>query len=679
MQKLLNLWFNETSENSKNENPNNLQKPLKTNPNSPKQPDNSKKILLNIITLLFFIGFVSSILLVSERVDKTENNIKPFSDLITEIRSGKVSKIQVSENKEFFVVQVYENDEKNREKVKKDEYYRNITSDSSSPLKNINDALGENTLNIGSGSGEIIYEEIPKQWYSRLVDTGALWYIIMILVFLGIAVFFVRKVSETNSRAISFGNTKARVFEELDNKDKITFKDVAGNEEAKLELMEVVDFLKRGEEYVKMGASIPKGVLLVGSPGNGKTLMAKAVAGEAKVPFFYVSGSEFVEMFVGVGAGRVRDLFKRAKKKAPCVVFIDEIDAVGRQRGVGVGGGNDEREQTLNQILVEMDGFEPTQSVIVIGATNRPDVLDPALLRPGRFDRQVTVTAPDRKEREKILAIHARNKILDKDVDLEIVAKRTPGFSGADLMNVLNEAAILAVRERRQSINNTILREAIEKVALGPSLKSKIITPKQKKLTAFHEAGHALIATVLPKASKVQKVTIIPRGRAAGYTFHSDNDGDALTKTKSEFLASIVVLFGGYVVEEIIFKDLSTGASSDLSKATEIATDMVRKYGMSELGPITFDNGKNDFLGRDTGNQQNYSQEVASKIDMQISLILGQCYKECKQIIGEYREYLDKIADALIEKEVLELEEFNEIVKDILVNEDQLVTGGLMS
>jgi cell division protease FtsH len=640
--------------------------------NSPIPPvNNNKKFILNLITVLFSLLVISMILFLADQVEtNNRQKIRPFSELITEIRENKVSKITVSENNTRFIVDIYSDPKNpNREKVEKGIIFENIkTSEGSRPLDLINQALGQgNSLKIGSNPGEVIYETTPAPWYTELLRDGNLWYILLILTFIGVAVFFVRKVAENNSRAVNFGNSKARTFDELKD-NKVTFADVAGNEEAKQELYEVVDFLKRTEEYEKMGAKIPKGVLLFGSPGNGKTLMARAVAGEANVPFLYVSGSEFVEMFVGVGAGRVRDLFRKAKKKGKCVIFIDEIDAVGRQRGTGMGGGNDEREQTLNQILVEMDGFSPNQSIIVIGATNRPDVLDPALLRPGRFDRQITVTSPDRLEREKILKIHSKNKKMAKDVDLKVIAKRTPGFSGADLMNLVNEAAILAVREKKKEIDNAILREAIEKVALGPSLKSKLITEKQKRITAYHEAGHALTATVLPKAQKVQKVTIVPRGKAAGYTFHTDDDEAAMVKTRQEFLDTIVTLFGGYTVEQIVFGDISTGASNDLAKATEIARNMVKKYGMSSLGPVSYDDDHGmTFLGRDMIEKQHYSERIAGEIDTEINKILSQSLAKCKEIILEYRTYLDKIADALIEKEVLEYEEFNEIVADILV------------
>lgn len=640
------------------------------NQNNQKKVEKTK-ILWNLFFVVITFLIIAGILMLSENNTlQTRQETKQFSELISQLRQENVSKIEVSSDKTTLYVDVYQDENKKRDKVRQ-EIYPNISVDSNtSVLENINNALGkDNSIKIGTSEGEVEYIERSKPWYVKLIENGNFWYIVFSVFIFLMIIMFIRRISENNNRAISFGNSRARMFEGDNNQEKITFADVAGNEEAKKELEEVVDFLSRPEEYIKMGAKIPKGVLLVGSPGNGKTLMAKAVAGEAKVPFFYVSGSEFVEMFVGVGAGRVRDLFKKAKKRAPCVIFIDEIDAVGRQRGAGLGGGNDEREQTLNQILVELDGFEATTSVIVVGATNRPDVLDPALLRPGRFDRQITVTPPDRKERLKILEVHSKNKKLAKDADLEIIAKRTPGFSGADLMNVLNEAAILAVRNKQKEIDNFSLREAIEKVFLGPSLKSKVITDKQKRLTAYHEAGHALTSTVLPKAQKVQKVTIIPRGRAAGYTFHAENENDPMTKTKGEFLDTITTYFGGYVAEELIFGEVSTGASNDLSQATEMAGDMVKKYGMSSLGPVSFkkDQGMT-FLGRDMVERQQYSEEIAKQIDLEIERIIKECYQRCKNILTKYRDYLDIIADKLIQNEVLEYEEFTKIVKEIIVH-----------
>lgn len=661
--------------NDNNSKPNNIKKPdnLEKKNNQDPNKNNNRKVILNLLTVIFSFLIIALVLVLAQRIQTSQQkDPQEYADFISLVRDKKVSKIEVSPDQQKLIVSIYKNPEKaDRKEVDVKEFPNISIEKSSTVVQNINTALGgkeEQRLKIGTGKDEVEYIEQPKSWYVKLLENGNIWYIVFTLLLLGSAVVFIRRISDTNNRAISFGNSRARVFDELDDKDKITFADVAGQEESKQELLEVVDFLKRPEDYVKMGAKIPKGVLLIGSPGNGKTLLAKAVAGEAKTPFFYVSGSEFVEMFVGVGAGRVRDLFKKARKKAPCVVFIDEIDAVGRQRGTGMGGGNDEREQTLNQILVEMDGFEPTTSIIVIGATNRPDVLDPALLRPGRFDRQVTVTSPDRKERQQILEVHAKGKKLAKNINLDIIAKRTPGFSGADLANVLNEAAILTVREKKKEIDDEILREAIEKVSLGPSLKSKIITEKQKRLTAYHEAGHALVSTVLPNAQKVQKITIIPRGRAGGYTFHVDDDNDAITRTKAEFLDEIKVLFGGYSTEQIVFGDISTGASNDLAKATEIARNMVKKYGMSGLGPVSFDEDRGmTFLGRDMAEKQQYSEEVAKQIDLEIENILKYCLEETKKLIAKHKDYLDKIAEVLLEKEVLEYEEFSEIVKDIIV------------
>ncbi len=648
-----------------NTNKDNNQNPDQGPDNNPKNLN--RKILNNLAYLVLCLAAIAGIVMLTQGLDNQSNTTRDWSELITEIRNKKVSEIEISENKDKLYGKIYKDESQNRSNTETRVYTNISTEGKNSLVEDINTAVGsDNKLEIGNEPGKVILSARVKPWYVDFLNNGLVQNLVIISLILIAGAYLIRRISDTNNRTISFGSSKARSYDDLDNKEKVTFADVAGNEEAKQELNEVVDFLKRPEDYQKMGAKIPKGVLLVGSPGNGKTLMARAIAGEANVPFMYVSGSEFVEMFVGVGAGRVRDLFKKAKKKSPCVIFIDEIDAVGRQRGTGLGGGNDEREQTLNQILVEMDGFEPNTYIIVIGATNRPDVLDPALLRPGRFDRQVTVTAPDRKEREQILKVHARNKKLAKDIDLSIVAKRTAGFSAADLMNVLNEAAILTVREKLPEINNEILREAIEKVILGPSLKSKVITEEQKKLTAYHEAGHALVQTVMPKSNKVQKVTIIPRGRAAGYTFAADGENDAITRTKSEFLADITSLFGGYVVEETVFGEVSTGASNDLAKATEIARNMVAKYGMSELGPISFDENKGmTFLGKDMIESKHYSEDSAKIIDQELKKILNHCYLTCKDIIVTYRQYLDKIAGTLIEKEVLEYEEFNELVKDV--------------
>ena len=631
-----------------------------------KPPKNSfnRQIWLNIASVIAML-VILGVFFGSNKVEEKSKSQNSFSGLITLIRQGKISEIELGENKNKLNVKIYEGENKNRDKTKT-EVFPMVDSGLGSPLDTIKTAIGnDSNVKIGTSDGEIIYKQKEAGWYA-VFEQG--WFqTFFLLAVTGImALFLVRKLTDANNRSISFGNSRSKLYDE-DTKNKVTFADVAGNKEAKQELEEIVDFLQRPEEYTKMGAKIPKGVLLIGSPGNGKTLMAKAIAGEAKVPFMYVSGSEFVEMFVGVGASRVRDLFKQAKKKGRCVIFIDEIDAVGRQRGAGLGGGNDEREQTLNQILVELDGFESTDYIILVGATNRPDVLDPALLRPGRFDRQVTVTSPDRKERESILKIHAKNKKFAQDVDLSIIAKRTAGFSGADLMNVLNESAIFAVREKSEFITNTHIREGVEKAILGPSLASKVITDEQKKLTAYHEAGHAIIQTILPECNKVQKITIIPRGRAAGYTFAVDGENDAITKKKSEFLATITSLFGGYVTEEIIFGEVSTGGSNDLEKATEIARNMATIYGMSNLGPISFEKGKGlSFLGKDMMDKPSYSEDSARKIDLEVAAILTKCYKDCQNILAQNIVDLHRLAQFLIEKEVIEYEELQEIIGHLL-------------
>jgi len=466
--------------------------------------------------------------------------------------------------------------------------------------------------------------------------------------------FLSRQMKGAGMQAFSFGQSKARVIDPADSSQRVTFADIAGAREAKDELMEIVDFLKSPKKFLDIGARIPKGIILMGAPGTGKTLLARAVAGEAGVPFFSISGSEFVEMFVGVGASRVRDLFQLAKKAAPAIIFVDEIDAVGRVRGTGVGGGNDEREQTLNQILVEMDGFEPTEKVIVMAATNRPDVLDPALLRPGRFDRRVTIDLPDRRDREEILKIHARQKPLGPDVALAVIAERTPGFSGAELYSLMNEGAILAARESRKEVTQYDLIRSIEKVMLGPERKSHLLSKREKELTAYHEAGHALVSSVLEHADPVHKISVISRGRAAGYTLKLPFD-DRKMQSKKQFLDDIAATLGGYVAEELILGDVTTGPSNDLMVITALARDMVSRYGMSDkLGPIAFGE-------RQLGNEP-YSEHVAMQIDAEVSRIIDEAKTRAKKTIEEHRGALDAIAKELIEKETVEREEFEKIL-----------------
>ena len=478
-----------------------------------------------------------------------------------------------------------------------------------------------------------------------------------------IFVFMLRRTSDSNNRAISFGKSRARMMDK-NSKKKVTFADVAGLDEEKEELQEVTEFLKNPKKYHDMGARIPKGMLLVGHPGTGKTLLAKAVAGEANVPFFSISGSDFVEMFVGVGASRVRDLFAEAKSHAPCIVFIDELDAVGRHRGAGVGGGHDEREQTLNQLLVEMDGFEDRQSVIVMAATNRVDILDPALLRPGRFDRQIVVGAPDVAAREKILELHAKKKPFAPNVDFKVIAKNTAGFSGADLENMINEATILATRKNKKIVDMDDVEEATVKVMMGPEKKSKIISEKEKKLTAYHEAGHAVVSKFLPNHDDVHQISIIPRGMAGGYTMYKPTE-DKSFRSMSEMKESIVSLLGGRVAEKLILDDISTGASNDIERASKIARDMVMKYGMSEkLGPITFgDTQEEVFLGMEKNNGRNYSEKLAAEIDEEVGNIINSAYKYAERVLKENIDKLHAVAKVLIEKEKISAEEFEEIFK----------------
>ncbi|MFA6536579.1 MAG: ATP-dependent zinc metalloprotease FtsH [Candidatus Paceibacterota bacterium] len=494
-------------------------------------------------------------------------------------------------------------------------------------------------------------------WFANLAP------FLLPLIFIVLFIWLIsRQVKGAGMQAFSFGQSKARITFPDDKKQKVTFKDVAGAKEAKQELSEIVDFLKNPKKFLEIGAVIPKGILLMGAPGTGKTLLARAVAGEAGVAFFSISGSEFVEMFVGVGASRVRDLFKMAKQAAPAIVFVDEIDAVGRVRGTGVGGGNDEREQTLNQILVEMDGFEPNEKVIVMAATNRPDVLDPALLRPGRFDRRVTIDLPDRDDREEILKIHARTKPFAEDVNLRTVAERTPGFSGADLYSLMNEGAILAARENRTKVAQFDLIRAIEKVMLGPERRSHLLSKKEKEITAYHEAGHALVASVSPFADPVHKISIISRGRAAGYTLHLPLE-DRKLQSKREFLDDIAVSLGGYVTEKMIFGDLTTGPSNDLQVSTALARDMITKYGMSEkMGPVALEGeGGRALFGRGVGDQE-YSERVGAEIDAEVSRIMNEAMAKAEKIVTENRKALDTIAKRLIEVETIEREEYEKII-----------------
>ena len=534
-------------------------------------------------------------------------------------------------------------------------------------LKDSNDPLSQSLLNYGTDKEKlrdvsVIFESSASIW-----DWLMPLLIFVILPFVLFAVFFftIFKQAKTGAaQTFDFTKAPAKLFgAEGHPKEKITFKDVAGLKEEKAELEEIVDFLKNPQKYLKMGAKIPKGVLLVGPAGTGKTLLARAVAGESDVPFFSVAGSSFVEMFVGVGSSRVRSLFAAAKKQQPCLVFIDELDSIGKTRGPAITGGHEEREQTLNQLLTEMDGFEQNDKIIVLAATNRPDVLDPALLRPGRFDRKIVINLPDIQEREEILKIHCRNKPLDSKVNLREVAERTPGFSGADLANLVNEAAILAAKKEAKVIRQNDLLVSIEKVLLGPERRSHIMSTKEKKITAYHEAGHALIASFIPEASPVRKISIISRGMAAGYTLKVPKE-DTVLKTKKEFEAEIKVLLAGRLSENVIFGDITTGASDDLAKASEIARNMVKVYGMSSLGPIVFGERQSDiFLDREFGESKNYSEEMAEQIDKEVEKIIKVAETETEKLLISHKTLLKKIAETLIKKETLEKEEFDALIK----------------
>jgi cell division protease FtsH len=534
-----------------------------------------------------------------------------------------------------------------------------------SAKKEIESSLTETLKNYGVDSSKLKAINIEvEQNVGVSFWVGTVLPIVLPFLLVGFLIWYMtRQANRANIGAFSFGKSQARLSGPFDGRKKIMFSDVAGANEAKEELIEIVDFLKNPKKFLDIGARIPRGVLLVGAPGTGKTLLARAVAGEANVPFFYISGSEFVEMFVGVGASRVRDLFDMAKKFSPSIVFIDEIDAVGRQRGAGLGGGHDEREQTLNQILVEMDGFDRETNIIVVAATNRPDILDPALLRPGRFDRRIMLDIPDINDREAILKIHSLDKPLAESVDLRRVAERTPGFSGADLANVINEAAILTARQNKKIIEQEALYYSIEKVLLGPERRSHILSKDEKEIASYHEAGHALVAGVLPHADPVHKISVVARGRAAGYTLKLPLE-DRHLYSKKHFLADLAVLMGGYVAEKIVFKELTTGAADDLKKATDLARSLVTEYGMSEkLGPISL--GEKDelvFLGRELGTHKNYSESIAEIIDREVKNFLTSAYNTAKKIISSRRKKLKEIASRLIEKETIERDEFEMIM-----------------
>jgi cell division protease FtsH len=597
----------------------------------------SKNIILFILVLLV-IGAIFSTYNLGEN-QPTEIGI---NTLIERVTKGEVKTISISGDEIIAELQ-----DGTKEKTRKE---------SSQTLSELFTDYGVVPEKLSIIDVEVKEESGSGLFWNVIVPTLVPIFFIAILF-----IFIVRQLQGANNKAMMFGNSGAREFSK-DSKNKIAFKDVAGAREAKEELMEEVDFLKNPKKFVEVGAKIPKGVLLMGSPGTGKTLIARAVAGEAGVPFFHISGSEFVEMFVGVGASRVRDLFAKAKKSAPCIVFIDEIDAVGRQRGAGLGGSHDEREQTLNQILVEMDGFEPNLGVIVIAATNRPDVLDPALLRPGRFDRRVILDVPDITEREEILKIHAQGKPLEESVNLRRLAERTPGFSGADLANLLNEAAIRAARHDRKTITLEDTLESIEKVLIGPERKSHILLPKEREITAYHEAGHALVAHLLPHADPVHKISIISRGRAAGYTLKLPTE-DKKMHNKSEFLDDLAMLLAGHLAEQEIFGDVTTGASDDLRRATALARELVVSYGMSELGTRTFGE-KNEmiFLGREIHEARDYSEKTAEEIDAEINRLITSAHRVACDIIKKERAKLDLIAKTLLEKETIEKEEFEKLM-----------------
>ncbi|MCR4581224.1 MAG: ATP-dependent zinc metalloprotease FtsH [Bacilli bacterium] len=604
-----------------------------------------KKISIKqFIPYIVLAGIIAIVILTYGLNNKNWKELS-YSELINEFAQGNVTEIETSEHKGDGV------------------YY--ITGKLSSYEKN-------DYFKVYAPLSETVQEELSSYYqnseFKWVVSTNpennsiiiVLINVVPLLLIGILAIVLFSKLSGANKGSMDFGKSRAKL---VDEGGKTKFKDVAGLDEEKEEVEELIDFLKNPKKYNKMGARIPKGVLLVGPPGTGKTLLAKAVAGEANVPFYYISGSDFVELFVGVGASRVRDMFKQAKHTAPCLIFIDEIDAVGRQRGTGLGGGHDEREQTLNQLLTEMDGFGANEGIIVIAATNRPDVLDPALLRPGRFDRQVTVSLPDQKARKAILDVHARGKIFNKSVNLESLSKRTPGFSGADLENLLNESALLAVRRNKESIGMEEIDEATDRVLMGPAKTSRKYSDKEKRLVAIHEAGHAVVGLKLPDAEDVHKITIIPRGQAGGYTMMLPPEEKMVVTTKDELLARITGLLGGRVAEQLFLGEITTGASDDFSKATKIARSMVTRYGMSDLGPVELEEqSEGVFLGRDYNKNRDFSDAVALEIDKEVQKIINQCYKETTKILKENEKLVNLIADTLCDKETITKEEIEELV-----------------
>ncbi len=588
-----------------------------------------------------------SLFVITVIAKKEKSNVLTYSEFLRVALPGEgaspVKKVILTNDTDNILVVFSDNTEKTVR----------VPNSDGKALKDLADNLSRNLIEV-----EVKAPSGSSFWLSFLTS------ILVPALFLIMLIFMIRSAQSGGSQAMSFGKSRAKMQHDL--KVKITFADVAGIDESKQELQEVVDFLKNSEKYLAIGARIPKGVLLVGAPGTGKTLLAKAVAGEAGVPFFSISGSDFVEMFVGVGASRVRDLFEQAKKNAPCIVFVDEIDAVGRQRGAGLGGGHDEREQTLNQLLVELDGFESTTGIIVLAATNRPDILDSALLRPGRFDRQVVIDRPDVAGREAILKVHAKGKPFAADVNLKVLARRTPGFTGADLSNMLNEGALLAARINKREIFMEDLEQAIDKVLAGPERRSRIITPKDKEITAYHEVGHALIAFCEKDSDPLHKVTIIPRGMALGITMTLPEE-DHLNLSRAQLLARIKVLLGGRIAEETVFGDITTGAQNDLQKATELLRKMVTQFGMSEkLGPMTFgQTNEHVFLGRDFGHVRDYSEEIATQIDAEMKKMITKLYDDAKKLLLGKRKHMDALAQVLLDKETIEKDEFKEIVDKV--------------